>query len=613
MPDFSNGVNPPGGASYTAPLLSFDAFGDWGNSFQQGTLNRQQVDQNKQQQQLNQQRIDIGTTFKNGLPIDPATGQIDYKRAVAMLAQKGDINALWNGADAMLSQSATNLSPMLSGGAQPAAGPGGGGAAPASVPARPLPPPNPNSPQGDSGSGTIAALVTDKLPNQDATTGQTIAKIAQTMGVDPNATLTPGQLRRAQGLLQRYASAAPADTPADSGSSGGQDGSTSFKERFSAAGGGASGSLPPSANAVSPAPRVNAAPATAGGQGQPQPGQPGQAQGAPQGGPALPQGAPVPAQPQPPQGGPIVPQVPLPKGFTDPQQAILALRAEAARLSANPRAAGQVAELNNYAQRIEQSIQPVKVGQYDTYLDPRDSHQIYQGPGAAALAAGGSPTLDADAARYRQTGTLPPNMGRGVQGEAQAKAIRARAVEQEVAAGGDPADWPDKWQDFKARGVGKSASERVKANREENLNLILKAADAAIPAALEASKALPRGQYVPLNKLIQKGEIMSSDPRLVEFGMANLQLAEHWARAMNPTGVMRESDRDKALSFLDTAYGNNTYERAVMQLQKQITRERDAVRGGGTILKDNKAPDPSAEVKSTDWVRGPDGKLGPAK
>lgn len=168
-------------------------------------------------------------------------------------------------------------------------------------------------------------------------------------------------------------------------------------------------------------------------------------------------------------------------------------------------------------------------------------------------------------------------------------------------------------QNFNAAQVGKSAGERVKANREENLNLILKAAYAAIPAALEASKALPRGQYVPLNKLIQGGEIMSSDPRVVEFGMANLQLAEHWARAMNPTGVMRESDRDKALKFLDTGYSNNTYERAVMQLQKQITRERDAVRGGTTILKDNKAPAPGEEGKTTEWVRNADGKLVPSQ
>jgi hypothetical protein len=368
----------------------------------------------------------------------------------------------------------------------------------------------------------------------------------------------------------------------------------------------APGNLPPSANAGSPAPQISQPPAQPApiGAGAPAPQQPAQ----PQPQQPLQQGQPAP-QPQ----QPITPQVPLPKGFNDPQQAILALRAEAARLSGYPRAAGQVKALNEYAKEIQESIAPVDVSPNTTRLDPRTGKILYQGPAAAALANPQTATLDSDAERYRQTGTLPPNMGRGMQGEAQSKAIRARAAQLEIEAGGDPAQWSSKWQDFKAQGVGKSTAERVRANREENLNLILRATEAAIPAALDASKALPRGDYVPLTRLIQKGEIMSSNPRVVEFGMANLQLAEHWARAMNPTGVMRESDRDKALAFLDTAYGNNTYEAAVRQLEKQIKREQAAVRGGSTILKDNKAPSPGEDSKTTEWVRGPDGKLGPAQ
>ena len=76
-------------------------------------------------------------------PADWIEEMFDYKRAVAMLAEKGDTSALWNGADAMLIQGATNLSPLLSGGAQPAQGAPQAApqSAPASVPAKPLPPP----------------------------------------------------------------------------------------------------------------------------------------------------------------------------------------------------------------------------------------------------------------------------------------------------------------------------------------------------------------------------------------------------------------------------------------------------------------------------------------
>lgn len=618
MVDFAQTVAVPSTRDYAPPTPDiFAQVANLPNAYYQGRFNKQQETRNDQQKQLNDQAIrqgqikqDIAETFRGGLPLNK-DGSVDYSQAVAMLAKKGDINALWNGADATYAQSAARLSPLLSGGGQPTPA-AGAPAAPANAPPRT---PVQSGVQGDSGAGTIASLVTDRMPNQDTSTGQTIAKIASVMGIDPNANLTPGQMRRVQGLLQNPKYAA-ADTPSQAQSApvGGGAAPATASQRVA----GAFAALPPSANAGTPAatpaqgqqgqgtPPVAPAPQVA---QQPAPQQPQQvAQAAPQ------------PQAQPQAGQPIVPQVPLPKGFTDPQAAILALRAEAARISANPRAQGQVQELNNWASRIEESIKPVKMGQYDTYVDPRNGNRVVaEGPGAAMIrateSAGNSPTLDADAERYRQTGQLPPGMGRGVQGAAEARAIRARATDIEIANGGDPATWPGRWQDFKASGVGKSAGERVKANREENLNLILKAADAAIPAALEASRALPRGSYVPLNKLIQKGEIMSSDPRLVEFGMANLQLAEHWARAMNPTGVMRESDRDKALSFLDTAYGNNTYERAVMQLQKQITRERDAVRGGGTILKDNKAPAPgdngsSGSVSKDGWtvVTGPNGK-----
>jgi hypothetical protein len=368
----------------------------------------------------------------------------------------------------------------------------------------------------------------------------------------------------------------------------------------------APGNLPPSANAGSPAPQINQPPAQPApiGAGAPAPQQPAQ--------PQLQQPPQQAQQPRPQPQQPLVPQEPLPQGYTDPMQYVRDLRAAADRLSGNqhPGAKEQAARLDAKANRIEESLKPISVGPSTTLLDPRTANPVFQGASLYGATASG-PTLDADAERYRQTGTLPPNMGRGVQGELQSRQIRARAAELEIQNGGDPAQWPTKWQDYRAEGIGKSAGARTKANREENLNLILKAADAAIPAALEASKALPRGDFVPLNKLIQKGEVMTSNPKLLEFGMANLQLAEHWARAMNPTGVMRESDRDKALHFLDVAYGNNTYERAVMQLQKQITRERDAVRGGSSILKDGKSPDPSADLSAKadndGWVTAPNG------
>ena len=206
---------------------------------------------------------------------------------------------------------------------------------------------------------------------------------------------------------------------------------------------------------------------------------------------------------------------------------------------------------------------------------------------AKAKLAGGMFSPDAlDIAARRDIAGDPSefsNLGRGTQGPANIAAARNREAQiladeysyspqqaAEFIAG--------RKQQFSASSVGQSAEARTAGTREANLNMILATTDAAIPAALEASKNVARTGWVPINQIIQKGEVIASDPNLKAFGMANLQLAEGWARAMNPTGVMRESDRDKALSFLNTADSAETYERAAYQLRTQVQRERDAVR-----------------------------------
>jgi hypothetical protein len=190
------------------------------------------------------------------------------------------------------------------------------------------------------------------------------------------------------------------------------------------------------------------------------------------------------------------------------------------------------------------------------------------------------------------------NVGKGVQGDQKLTAISNKAADILVnEMGMTPAEAAShvsqKLQAFKAAGVGQNAGARTEGTREANLDMILRVTDAAIPAALEQSAKVWRSGFVPLNKIIQRGQIMTSDPELRAFGMSNLQLAEGWARAMNPAGVMRESDRDKALEFLSTADSDPTYRRLVGQLRTQIERERNAVhagRGGTTT------PEPGAGV-----------------
>ena len=253
--------------------------------------------------------------------------------------------------------------------------------------------------------------------------------------------------------------------------------------------------------------------------------------------------------------GPIVPQYALPpdprtgRPYRTPEEAVTGIDDQIARLSGNKYAGGRIKALEDVRERIATMITPAKIGASDTYVDPRTGAVVAQGPAVGAAGNLGPQALEAAAQRYLATGTFPPNTGRGIQGKMEQNAIQNRAAELQQDRGLTDEDVRRGWQEYKAQGVGLSAGARTTATREKNLELILRATDAAIPAALEQSEKVARTGWRPLNQIIQRGEVIASDPDLKAFGMANLQLAEHWARAMNPMGVMRESRSRLALGF----------------------------------------------------------------
>lgn len=132
-------------------------------------------------------------------------------------------------------------------------------------------------------------------------------------------------------------------------------------------------------------------------------------------------------------------------------------------------------------------------------------------------------------------------------------------------------------QEFQAHSAGLAAAERTGGSTAANLDIIMRNAHAAIPQALEKADKVSRGTWVPVNQLLQWADSGLSNPELKEFKIANLQLAELWARAMNPRGVMRESDRELALSMLSTADTLETYKRVVASLKQFLEREQKSV------------------------------------
>ena len=111
-------------------------------------------------------------------------------------------------------------------------------------------------------------------------------------------------------------------------------------------------------------------------------------------------------------GGAIVPQVPLPndprtrKRLRGPQEAILYIDTKMGEVSGNPRAAGLVAAMQDYRDRIAAASTPMRVGPTDTYVNPQGAETVYEGsqtgggPMVAGITAGivgrnGAPDLRA--------------------------------------------------------------------------------------------------------------------------------------------------------------------------------------------------------------------------
>ena len=100
-----------------------------------------------------------------------------------------------------------------------------------------------------------------------------------------------------------------------------------------------------------------------------------------------------------------------------------------------------------------------------------------------------------------------------------------------------------------------------------------------VPQALETSKALPRGKFVPVNKLLQAYQQGTSDPAYNDFAIANFSLINAYTRAMNPTGTPHVNDRleQHAQGILSTATSPQAYEVQVRRLWKEVQASKQAI------------------------------------
>jgi hypothetical protein len=170
------------------------------------------------------------------------------------------------------------------------------------------------------------------------------------------------------------------------------------------------------------------------------------------------------------------------------------------------------------------------------------------------------------------------NIGRGIQGSANISRLNNMLAKTMHEQGRSADDIIKAQRQVAAENIGANAEARTAATQATSLDLIARNLDKQLPRALELSNKIQRaGSWVPLNELMQKGASSISNTDLRLFQVANLQVAELWARAMNPKGVMRLEDRQLALDLLRTADKQATYKAVLDELHAFVEREREAV------------------------------------
>lgn len=154
-------------------------------------------------------------------------------------------------------------------------------------------------------------------------------------------------------------------------------------------------------------------------------------------------------------------------------------------------------------------------------------------------------------------------LGRGAQGAANILKIQQRAAEIAEANGWDASDILTNI----ARQAEQVSGARALGTKSIHFGVAEKAMEESLPLALAASKAMPRTDWMTVNKLVQMGQREHSNPVLKRFLIATDTAAKDYARTINPQGALRESDIEYARKILSTADGPEAYEAALEQLK----------------------------------------------
>lgn len=157
-------------------------------------------------------------------------------------------------------------------------------------------------------------------------------------------------------------------------------------------------------------------------------------------------------------------------------------------------------------------------------------------------------------------------LGRGAQGAENLARIQSLVAGKAKDRGIDPTDILQNVADQS----GNMASQRTFGTNVARMAVNSTEAQGAIELGRTASSAVPRTNWVPVNKAIQAYQSGTSNPALAKFGAANLAIINTYSRAISPTGNPTVNDKQHAEHLLSTATGPDAYNAVLDQMNEEI-------------------------------------------
>lgn len=181
------------------------------------------------------------------------------------------------------------------------------------------------------------------------------------------------------------------------------------------------------------------------------------------------------------------------------------------------------------------------------------------------------------------------NLGRGAQGSKNILELRTAIREEAEAQGLSPEQVSGRIAEFNAT----VAEERKIGNIAGGVEFASSELNKFIPLALKSSTAVPRGKFVPFNKLLQAGESSISDPDLKRL-YVNTQGVLNAYDVLAARGGSDTAKREHNRQMLMTADSQESYKAALDAMKAEL----DVAKEAGAEAKANVAADVGGKPKS---------------